>query len=164
MPVTGPLHPDTCLSVIKASPTLLLGTPFPTDAFARAICRAVQYHSEPNIPQAIAKSRASIWPEISKAVQGGLVHVISADNAAGYAELWHKGGSWYAVTGAKPKDPTPTLAKADPWHIYEIPGVTKNMPIEQATARFLGALFGASLRLGAGGCGCAAAAQQTVEA
>lgn len=86
---------------------------------------------------------------LSKAVTGGLQHVISVDNAAGYAELWYKGGSWYAVTGASLDKSTSQVEKGG---IYEIAGVTKGMPLAEASVRFLEAVYGPS-RFDKG-CGC----------
>lgn len=149
---------DVCRDLLREQPQLLLGCGFPTEGYTQALCRAVDYIAEPNIAQALTKAKTSIWPGAGRSVEGGLQHVVSADNAAGYAELWHKGGSWYALTGAETDaDETPTLKKSTRWALYEIPGIYKGMAVETATARFLSTFFGPSLRKGPGGCGCRAA-------
>lgn len=74
----------------------------------------------------------SAWPTISKAVSGGLEHVISVDNGANYAELFHRGGSWYAVTGALRKS-----GELEWNDISAMQGVSKNMSITEVVPIFL---------------------------
>lgn len=119
-----------------------------------AACRAAAYcagyspeNAEAVVHQVVMKSR--FGDRLEKAVQGGLRHVLSVDNAANYAELWYKGGSWYAVTGATKDENGETVKKGG---IYEIAGISKGMPLREASSRFLEAVFGP---MGvAKGCGC----------
>jgi len=77
--------------------------------------------------------RTSAWPTISKAVSGGLQHVISVDNGANYAELWHRAGNWYAVTGAIEKS-----GDVGDWQFIDaIGGVNKGMSITEVVPLFL---------------------------
>lgn len=123
-----------------------------------ALAKAIEYTAgaPQDLAAAIKKARYTRWPDLSKAVEGGMQHVISVDNAAGYAELWHKGGNWYAVTGANL--PGASVNKADagggePGGIYQIPKVTKGLGIGHASTRFASALFG-PIPLKKGGCNC----------
>src|SRR6476659_5216173 len=72
---------------------------------------------------------STAYPSVSKSVLGGISHVVSVDNGAYYAELWYKGGSWYAVTGAELKKATTKV------EYYEIPGITKGMSLPDAAVR-----------------------------
>lgn len=69
----------------------------------------------------------SVWPRLSKAAEGGIQHVVSADNGAYYAELWGRDGSYYAVTGAG---------------IYQMPGLEKGAKLEEALDVFLEKVVG----------------------
>lgn len=65
----------------------------------------------------------SAWPRLDKAAEGGIQHIVSADNGAYYAELWGRDdGSYYAVTGAG---------------IYQMPGLAKSAKLEEALDVFL---------------------------
>jgi hypothetical protein len=121
---------------------------------ARAICRAMDYVvGRQPLDKSVDAVRTSYWPNLSKQVEGGLQHVISVDNAAGYAELWSRGGNWYAVTGATmPGDAS--LKKSAKWAVYEIPRLRKGLGIEEATAIFLSRLFGDEPLKKSGGCNC----------
>lgn len=122
---------------------------------ASLVCRALDYY-DPSVPleKAVREIRRTAWPDIERSVSGGLQHYISVDNGASYAELWGRGGSWYAVTGA-PSPSGETFMKSARWDgIYEIPGVFKGMPAEEAAARFLDRLFSPPLARGHGGCNC----------
>lgn len=122
---------------------------------ASVICSAARYcagyPSHGQLSGSLVKSMLTsrFGDALSKSVVGGLQHVVSVDNGASYAELWHKGGNWYAVTGGQPTG-GPTVDKGG---IYEIAGVVKGMPAPEATTRFLEAVFGPSA-IGKGGCGC----------
>jgi hypothetical protein len=142
------------LSIVKADQALVVPGFSPQES-ASAISRAAEYSGAAGGLLGIAKkARTTRWPDLSKAVDGGLQHVISVDNAAGYAELWHKGGSWYAVTGAELSGQAIRKSE-DGGHggIYQIPKVTKGMPIEYAATRFASAIFG-PIPLKKGGCNC----------
>ena len=65
----------------------------------------------------------SAWPRLDKAAEGGIQHLVSADNGAYYAELWGRDdGSYYAVTGAG---------------VYQMPGLAKGAKLEEALDVFL---------------------------
>ena len=65
----------------------------------------------------------SAWPRLDKAAEGGIQHMVSADNGAYYAELWGRDdGSYYAVTGAS---------------VYQMPGLAKGAKLEEALDVFL---------------------------
>ncbi len=85
-----------------------------------------------DLKTSLTKALSSKWPGLEKSVLGGIQHVISADNGAYYAELWNKGGSWYAVTGAE-------LQKAYDLDgaFYAIKGITKSMKLSDVVPRFL---------------------------
>ncbi len=144
---------DKCLGLLKSDVTLQVPG-FPMKETASAICRAVPYIGGKDTPfdEAVSMSRTTRWPDVAKAVSGGMIHVISVDNARSYAELWHKGGSWYAVTGADLNDPKVTKS-SNSWAVYQVPRVYKGMPLDEAATRFLTTVFG-SLTTKAGGCGC----------
>lgn len=121
-----------------------------------ALCQACRYNkaytfNRPITKDVLASLTGSRWSELGKSVLGGLQHVVSVDNAAGYAELWYKGGSWYAVTGAelsKAFDSKTTKSA-----VWEVPGITSGMKLAEAATRFLEAVYGpANLQKG---CGCA---------
>lgn len=146
----------TCVESIERSGLELSG--FNKSDSAYVLCRAATYcagytpeRADSIIHRTVLQSR--FGDRLEKAVQGGFRHVVSVDNAGSYAELWHKGGSWYAVTGAGDK-----VSKADgsdKGGIFEISGVTKGMPLREAGTRFLEAVFGpASFAKSASGCGC----------
>ena len=140
---------DNCLSLLKADPGLSIPG-FSIGESARTICRAMDYSSTSgSLQDRVSSSRRSMWPTLGKAVEGGLQHVISVDNAAGYAELWAKGGNWYAVTGAalptdekvtKSSNGVPLMKTGSP-SIYEVPTLYKGMDLEEASARFLKSIF-----------------------
>lgn len=142
--------------LVKNNPSLVVPG-FSQQETVGALVKAVDYlaAAPQGLVEALKKARSTRWPDLSKAVDGGMQHVISVDNAAGYAELWHKGGNWYAVTGAEL--PGPSLKKAvtsnEPGGIYQIPKITKGMDIGHATSRFASALFG-PIPLKKGGCNC----------
>jgi len=69
----------------------------------------------------------TVWPRLSKAAEGGIQHLVSADNGAYYAELWGRDGSYYAVTGAG---------------IYQMPGLEKGAKLEEALDVFLEKVVG----------------------
>lgn len=124
---------------------------------AAAVCGACRYSKGYDervgpTPAAIAKARTTQWPNLSKSVMGGLQHMVSVDNAAGYAELWFQGGSWYAVTDAKLSRAFDSGATKS--GIYEVAGITKGMRAGEATTRFLEATFGPLRLAKSGGCGC----------
>lgn len=121
-----------------------------------AVTKALEYSGAgEDLAASVRKARTTRWPDLSKAVDGGMEHIISVDNAAGYAELWHKGGSWYAVTGAELPGVTVNKSVDGKGHggIYQIPKVTKGMEIGYAASRFASALFG-PIPLKKGGCNC----------
>lgn len=146
---------SNCNDLLKSMPEVLSNDAgFSMSEMARTLCRAVAYSPDTSSPQTFAKARASFWPDISKSIEGGAQHVFSADNGSIYAELWYKGGSWYAMTGADPNG-DPSFKKSDPWAPYEIKGVYKGMALEEASARFLSTVFTSRLvKAPAGGCGC----------
>ena len=79
-------------------------------------------------PMGITLSTASRWPNLSKGAEGGIVHYVSADNGANYAELWgREGGSYYAVTGAG---------------IFQMPGLAKGAKLNEALDLFLKEVVG----------------------
>lgn len=118
---------------------------------AAQYCKGYQAGESPAMVEALVKGILSsrFGDELSKSVLGGIQHVISVDNAASYAELWHKGGNWYAVTGADMDKATGAVSKGG---IYEVAGISKGMPIREAVPRFLEAVFGPSKF--SKGCGC----------
>lgn len=97
------------------------------------------------LKELVTKTLTTDFSGIEKSVLGGIQHVISADNGAYGAELWTKGGSWYAVTGA-------SLAKATGVEagIHQIPGISKGMRLTEAVPVFMETLFG-EVRLSKGG-------------
>lgn len=143
-------------SIIKGSQSLVIPG-FSQQETASAVLRAIEYtagQAGSSLAEAVRKARSTRWPDLTKAVEGGMQHVISVDNAAGYAELWHSGGSWYAVTGAELSGEA--LRKSEDGGrggIYQIPKVTKGMDIGRASIRFASALFG-PIPLKKGGCNC----------
>jgi len=72
-------------------------------------------------------SPVSVWPRLNKAAEGGIQHLVSVDNGAYYAELWGRGGSYYAVTGAG---------------VYQMPGLAKGAKLEEALDVFLEKVVG----------------------
>lgn len=133
----------------------LVAPGFSPQETATAIAKAVEYSvAGQDLADSVRKARTTRWPNLSKAVEGGMQHIISVDNAAGYAELWHKGGSWYAVTGAELSGQAIRKSE-DGGHggIYQIPKVTKGMDIGYAASRFASAVFG-PIPLKKGGCNC----------
>lgn len=144
---------DGCLAFLKSRSDLSIPG-YTLVESARAICRSIDYLDQNHaIDKAVEIVRTSHWPGLNKAVEGGMQHVISVDNAASYAELWSKGGNWYAVTGATMPGDT-SLKKAKGNAIYEVPGLTKGMGLEEASARFLNKLFGAPAAKKAGCAPC----------
>ena len=139
-----------CLEVLKAEPRLQVPG-FTLRETAQAICRALDFMpAGSKIDQAVMAARTTVWPDVAKAGPGGLQHVVSVDNGANYAELWYKGGNWYAVTGAV----DPKVSKAiqpgrilvppmtDKWGgIYEIPSLFCGDGINRAVGEFLTAVF-----------------------
>jgi len=90
-------------------------------AFLSRLAKAVQ-------PMGIMLSTTSRWPSLSKGAEGGIVHLVSADNGAYYCELWGRdGGSYYAVTGAA---------------IYQMPGLAKGAKLNEALDIFLREVVG----------------------
>lgn len=145
-------------AIVKGDQSLVVPG-FSTQETVGAIAKALEYSggAAQGLATAVKLARTTRWPDLSKAVDGGMQHVISVDNAAGYAELWHKGGSWYAVTGAGMAGPA--VNKSDDGGrsgIYQIPKVTKGMEIGYAASRFASSLFG-PIPLKKGGCDCGGA-------
>lgn len=140
--------------IVKSDPSLVAPGFSPQETSA-AVAKALEYSGQADdLAAAVRKARTTRWPDLSKAVEGGMEHIISVDNAAGYAELWHKGGSWYAVTGAEMSNGVISKsAEGQRGGIYQIPKVTKGMEIGYAAARFASALFG-PIPLKKGGCNC----------
>lgn len=118
---------------------------------AEAFCTVCRYDKsfDGNITKSlIQRTLTTAFPSVSKSVLGGIQHVVSVDNGAYYAELWYKGGSWYAVTGAELKKSTSKV------EYYEIQGITKGMSLPDATIRFAEAIFGPSSVVKAAPCNC----------
>lgn len=143
---------DPCADVLKASPELLIEGYTPSET-TKSICRARDYVSKGrSAADEVVGIRTSYWPQLAKAVEGGLKHIVSVDNGANYAELWAQGGNWYTVTGAEfPEDGT--LRKSKTAGVYALRGLKKGMSLEEATATFLKGMFGTP-PLKKGGCNC----------
>jgi hypothetical protein len=147
-----------CTDIVESGGYQIIG--FSKSETASAICAVARYckaFDGKNISHEIIKGiltdrlgHDGRGNSLSKAVVGGLQHVISVDNAAGYAELWYRGGSWYAVTDAalsKAFDP-----KTEVSAIWELPRITKGMKLSEAVPIFLEAIYGpVSMQKG---CGC----------
>lgn len=144
----------TCSDTVQKTNVVITG--FSKAESAEAICNAYRYNKAADRPLTsallgeITRSVLSDkFGDLNKSVLGGMQHVVSVDNAAGYAELWYKGGSWYAVTDA-------ALSKALTGKatemIWEVPGIVKGMKLDEASVRFMEAVFGpANVQKG---CGC----------
>lgn len=144
-----------CEQVLKAAPHFQIPG-LPLGELAKAVRRVTTYISRGRIDLGVlAQMRTSIWNEsqISKTVSGGLDHVISVDNGASYAELWHQGGNWYGMGGLDADGKTVLKKTADHSDPFMITGILKGMGVEEATARFTQALMGPA-NLATGGCGC----------
>lgn len=108
-----------------------------TEETATAICLTAQDHVSYDkalgvTPALIGKIFSTRWAGLSKSVEGGIAHFISADNGAYYAELWSSGENWYGVTGAK--------EDKQQGGIWEIPGITRGMDARDAVPLFLKAM------------------------
>lgn len=134
---------NKCVELLKAAGF----EPIPGRTFdesARSVCMAAEFckdYAGALTPELAAEIRTSRWPLLTKAVSGGFQHVVSVDNAAGYAEAWAKGDSWYAVTEKG---------------VFEVPGIKKGMDARDAIPLFLKAITapaGPQVRKGCGGCG-----------
>lgn len=139
--------PD-CGPLLEAHPDLSLPG-FTKRESADALCAAanVANPDRPLTPRLARAMRTTRWPGLSKAVVGGITHLVSVDNAANYAELWYRGGSYYAVTGAE------LVRSADGGvqsGIYQIGGVTRGAPLTKAMPAFLEAAFGKGCNCGGG--------------
>lgn len=158
-----------CSDLVKSMPGLLVVPGLGPGDVASAICRAVSYTggADDDPTGAIRRTRTSLYPGLSKAVKGGLEHFISADNPAGYVELWKDGeGTFYGTTGASPDArlmPKAALKKALDEHtvqigFYPIEGLYKGDSPERATYLFLTQFFPPHLLKSVpGGCNCPAA-------
>lgn len=109
-----------------------------SDAFCLVCSYDKSYDPKAGVSkELVGKALGSRWPGLTKSVLGGIQHVISVDNAAAYAELWYKGGNWYAVTGADLKK---SLGLSGGF--YQIAGITKGMKLEKALPIFIETFFG----------------------
>ena len=128
-----------CLAALKKSNLSVTIPGFTAKEAGEAFCTVCRYDKsfDGNITKdLIQKTLTTRWPSISKSVLGGIQHIVAVDNGANYAELWAKGGNWYAVTGAE-------LAKGDTkLQYFAISGVTKGMPLQEVAPRFVEAVFG----------------------
>lgn len=85
----------------------------------------------------VTKTLTTNYSGLEKSVLGGIQHVIAVDNGSYNAELWYKGGNWYAVTGAALQKATGVESG-----VHMIPGITKGMSITKAVPVFMETLFG----------------------
>lgn len=142
---------DECQEALRKSNLNVEIFGFTKSEAAEAFCTVCRYDKsyDGNINKAlIQRTLTTAFPSVAKSVLGGITHCISVDNGAYYAELWHKGGSWYAVTGADLKKSAPKV------EYYEIEGITKGMSLADASIRFAEAIFGPSNVVKAAPCNC----------
>jgi len=140
---------NSCIEKVRGLPNYASAPGFPEQDYASALCFAIMaddsYNPEVGITaNMLAKVQTSRWPYVGKAVFGGMKHLVSVDNGGNYAELWHSGENWYAVTGRENKV----------WGegIHQVEGIRRGATAHRATITFIRRAFRKTRRGGCGNC------------